>query len=329
MLFSETLVVLSTGVELCIKPYMNEVYQQTLSDQLNFSGKGLHTGKISNIKILPGAENQGIIFKRVDLENNNFIKANFSNVTSAKLCTTLENEFGVQVSTVEHLLASLYIIGIDNAVIEIDNVEVPIMDGSAKDFLEIIKKKEVKKLNAKRKYLKILDKIELVDGKRKISIEPKETALEVNFQLNYKNSVIGNQKNCVNFQFDDLTDIYQSRTFCLFDDIEKIKKLGLAQGGSLDNAVVVKNDKVLNNGGLRNKKEFVNHKILDLAGDFLLSGYRVLGKVNCYQGGHELTNNFLRKIFSKKKSYELFQYKDIIISKKISLNQSTKIAVNA
>ena len=308
---------------------MNEIYQQTIGDQLNFSGKGLHTGKISNIKILPGAENQGIIFKRIDLEKNNLIKASFSNVTSAKLCTTLENEFGVQVSTVEHLLASLYIIGIDNAVIEIDNVEVPIMDGSAKDFLEILKKKEIKKLNAKRKYLKILDKIELVDGKRKISIEPKENALEINFQLNYKNSAIGNQKNCVNFQFDDLTDIYQSRTFCLFDDIEKIKKLGLAQGGSLDNAVVVKDDKVLNAGGLRNKKEFVNHKILDLAGDFLLSGYRVLGKVNCYQGGHELTNNFLKKIFSKKKSYELFQYKDIIISKKISLNQSTKLAVNA
>ncbi len=308
---------------------MNEVYQQTLNDQLNFTGKGLHTGKISNVKILPGVENQGIIFKRVDLENNNLIKANFSNVTSAKLCTTLENEFGVQVSTVEHLLASLYIIGIDNAVIEIDNVEVPIMDGSAKDFLEILKKKEIKKLNAKRKYLKILDKIELVDGKREISIEPNESALEVNFQLNYKNNVIGNQKNCVNFQFDDLTDIYQSRTFCLFDDIEKIKKLGLAQGGSLDNAVVVKDDKVLNDGGLRNKKEFVNHKILDLVGDFLLSGYRVLGKVNCYQGGHELTNNFLRKIFSKKKSYELFQHKDIIISKKINLNQSTKIAVNA
>ena len=308
---------------------MNEIYQQTIGGQLNFSGKGLHTGKISNIKILPGAENQGIIFKRIDLEKNNLIKASFSNVTSAKLCTTLENEFGVQVSTVEHLLASLYITGIDNAVIEIDNVEVPIMDGSAKDFLEILKKKEIKKLNAKRKYLKILDKIELVDGKRKISIEPKENALEVNFQLNYKNSAIGNQKNCVNFQFDDLTDIYQSRTFCLFDDIEKIKKLGLAQGGSLDNAVVVKDDKVLNAGGLRNKKEFVNHKILDLAGDFLLSGYRVLGKVNCYQGGHELTNNFLKKIFSKKKSYELFQYKDIIISKKISLNQSTKLAVNA
>ena len=311
------------------KAMMNEIYQQTLSNQLNFSGKGLHTGKTSNIKILPGVENQGIIFKRVDLKNNNLIKANFSNVTSAKLCTTLENGFGVQVSTVEHLLASLYIIGIDNAVVEIDNEEVPIMDGSAKDFLETLKKKEIKKQNAKRKYLKILDKIELVDGKRKISIEPKETALEVNFQLNYKNSVIGNQKNCVNFQLDDLTDIYQSRTFCLFDDIEKIKKLGLAQGGSLDNAVVVKDDKVLNDGGLRNKKEFVNHKILDLVGDFLLSGYRVLGKVNCYQGGHELTNNFLRKIFSKKKSYELFQHKDIIISKKINLNQSTKIAVNA
>ena len=112
------------------------------------------------------------------------------------------------------------------------------------------------------------------------------------------------------------------------EDIEKIKKLGLAKGGSLDNAIVVDNQKVLNKNGLRNEKEFVNHKILDLAGDFLLSGYRVLGKVNCYQGGHELTNNFLKKLFKKITSYELFQYKDIIISKNQTF-QSTKLAVNA
>ncbi len=308
---------------------MLEIYQQTLSEPVNFSGKGLHTGKIANVKIYPGKENQGIIFKRVDLKNNNLIKANFNNVTSAKLCTTLQNKTGVKVLTVEHLLASLYIMGVDNAFIEIDNVEVPIMDGSAKEFLKIIKKKEIKKLNAKRKYLKILDTVKLVDGKRTISIEPNETAFEVDFQLNYKNKIIGNQKNCVNFQYDDLTKISESRTFCLFEDIEKIKKIGLAQGGSLENAIVVNNNKVLNNGGLRNKKEFVNHKILDLAGDFLLSGYRVLGKVKCFQGGHELSNNFLRKLFNEKKSYKIFQYKDIFISKKITLNQSTKIAVSA
>ena len=308
---------------------MLEIYQQTLSEPVNFSGKGLHTGKIANVKIYPGKENQGIIFKRVDLKNNNLIKANFNNVTSAKLCTTLQNKTGVKVLTVEHLLASLYIMGVDNAFIEIDNVEVPIMDGSAKEFLKIIKKKEIKKLNAKRKYLKILDTVKLVDGKRTISIEPNETAFEVDFQLKYKNKIIGNQKNCVNFQYDDLTKISESRTFCLFEDIEKIKKIGLAQGGSLENAIVVNNNKVLNNGGLRNKKEFVNHKILDLAGDFLLSGYRVLGKVKCFQGGHELSNNFLRKLFNEKKSYKIFQYKDIFISKKITLNQSTKIAVSA
>ena len=123
---------------------MLEIFQQTLSEPVSFSGNGLHTGKIANVKIYPGEENQGIIFKRVDLKNNNLIKANFNNVTSAKLCTTLQNKTGVKVLTVEHLLASLYIMGIDNALIEIDNDEVPIMDGSAKEFLKIIRKKEIK-----------------------------------------------------------------------------------------------------------------------------------------------------------------------------------------
>ena len=121
---------------------------------------------------------------------------------------------------------------------------------------------------------------------------PNEFFLEVSFQLKYENKIIGNQRNLVNFQLDDLKAIEESRTFCLYEDIEKIKKMGLAKGGSLDNAIVVDKDKVINENGLRNQKEFVNHKILDLAGDFLLSGYRILGKVVCYQGGHELTNLF-------------------------------------
>ena len=308
---------------------MNDIYQKTLSKKLSFKGIGLHSGCRSNINILPAKEDQGIIFKRIDLNKNNIIKANFENVTSARLCTTLENNFGIKVSTVEHLLAALYIIGIDNAVIEIDNEEVPIMDGSSKDFINSLKETRLVTLPKKRKYVKILNKIELFDGERKISIEPNASSLEVNFQLNYDNKLIGNQKNSVDFDKDDLEEVSSSRTFCLFEDIEKIKKFGLAKGGSLENAVVVDKDKVLNEGGLRNKKEFVNHKILDLAGDFLLSGHRIIGKVNCYQGGHELTNLFLRKIFKTESAYKIIELKDFDISKKFQSKELEKIAVNA
>ena len=308
---------------------MQEIYQKTLLNRLNFKGIGLHSGKKSNLLVKPAKEDVGIIFKRVDLEKDNLVVANYKNVTSAKLCTTLENEFGVRVSTVEHLLAALYLAGIDNAIVEIDSEEVPIMDGSAKEFLEALKKTKVKTLPKKRKYLKIIDKVELKDGEKKISIEPIDNSLEVNFQLNYKNKIIGKQKNVVNFETDDLDDVSSSRTFCLFEDIEKIKKAGLARGGSLDNAVVVDGNNVMNSDGLRNEKEFVNHKILDLAGDFLLSGYRIIGKVVCYQGGHELTNKFLRKLFNNKSSLKIFENKDIVFSKNISLKQSSKIAVNA
>ena len=307
---------------------MQEIYQQTLSMPICFEGVGLHSGQNSKIKILPGNEDQGIVFKRIDLKNNNLVKASYKNVSSAKLCTTLKNEYGVKISTVEHLLASLYIMGIDNAIIEINKEEVPIMDGSAKSFLNILKKTIIKEQSKKIKYLKILDTVELIDGSRKISIEPNDN-FEVDFQLNYQNKIIGNQRNVINFQEDDLNKIIESRTFCLFEDIEKIKKFGLGKGGSLDNAVVVDKDKILNEGGLRNEKEFVNHKILDLAGDFLLSGYRVLGKIKCYQGGHELTNMFLRKLLKSASAFSNLEFKDTVFSKKNKTNQSIKIAVNA
>ena len=306
---------------------MLDMYQKTLSKSVCFEGVGLHSGKTSKIKLLPAKEDHGIIFKRVDLNSNNIINANFANVSSARLCTTLENNNGVKVSTVEHLLAALYINGIDNAVIEIDNQEVPIMDGSSKDFLKVLKKTPLIDQVKKRKYLKISNKVVLLDGERKISIEPEET-FEVSFQLNYKNKTIGKQKNCVNFQNDDLSEVIESRTFCLFEDIESIKKIGLAKGGSLDNAVVVDDNKVLNKDGLRNKKEFVNHKILDLAGDFMLSGFRVLGKVRCYQGGHELTNIFLRKLLKQKLNYSIIEAENKIISKSISQFDPIKIAAN-
>jgi UDP-3-O-[3-hydroxymyristoyl] N-acetylglucosamine deacetylase len=308
---------------------MLNLFQKTLSKSVVFKGHGLHSGVDSELKIIPAAENFGIVFKRTDLEKDNIVLANYKNVSSAQLCTTLRNEFNVSVSTVEHLLAALYIAGIDNAIIEINNEEVPIMDGSAKDFLEIIKKTKIKTSNKKRKYLRILDKVELIDGERKISIEPNDLSFEVDFQLNYVNEIIGKQKNIVNFQNDDLEEVFTSRTFCLFEDIEKIKKAGLAKGGSLENAVVVDGDKVLNEDGLRNQKEFVNHKILDLAGDFLLSGHRILGKVKCYQGGHELTNKFLRKLLKSKSATSIINLDNIAISKRENSDQSIKLAVNA
>ncbi|MDC0903121.1 UDP-3-O-acyl-N-acetylglucosamine deacetylase [Pelagibacteraceae bacterium] len=308
---------------------MLNVYQHTIDNIVSFKGIGLHSGKISNVKLVPAKENQGIIFKRTDLKENNIIKANYNNVTSAKLCTTLENSSGSKVSTVEHLLASFYILGIDNVIIEIDNEEVPIMDGSSKDFIKMLNKTGLKKLDKRKKFLKILKRIELEDGDRKISIEPSNFDFEVNFELNYSNKIIGKQKNNINFFNSNLEDIYSSRTFCLFQDIEKIKKSGLAKGGSLENAVVVNDEKVINEEGLRNNKEFVNHKILDLAGDFLLSGYSILGKVDCHQGGHQLSNTFLRKLLKSKEAYTEIELNDIELPKKAQVNQIVKLAVNA
>jgi UDP-3-O-[3-hydroxymyristoyl] N-acetylglucosamine deacetylase len=281
------------------------------------------------VKIIPANDNHGIVFKRTDLQENNFIKANFENVSSARLCTTIQNKFNVSVSTIEHLLAALYIVGIDNALIEINASEVPIMDGSSKEFVETILKAGIKEQNAKRKYLKILKKFDLKESEKFISAEPNESSLKVDFELVYSNQVIGNQRNQINFSDKDLSTVYESRTFCLFEDVEKIKKMGLAKGGSLDNAIVVKDNKILNSSGLRNSKEFVNHKILDLAGDFLLSGYRVLGSITCVQGGHSLSNLFLRDLLKDKSNYSLIEVKESKTVKTYFKTPLNKLAVNA
>ena len=308
---------------------MLNIFQKTIQKEITFKGVGLHSGLNAEVKVLPAAANFGIVFKRIDLDKDNVIKANFENVSSAKLCTTLENKFNITISTVEHLLAALYITGIDNALIEINNSEVPIMDGSSKEFVEVINKTGVKNLNTKRKYLKVMKRFEFKENDKTISIEPNDNGLEVNFELVYTNKVIGTQSNKVNFTDSDLTNIYTSRTFCLFEDIEKIKKIGLAKGGSLENAVVVKGDEILNAEGLRNKKEFVNHKILDLAGDFLLSGYRILGSVKCDQGGHSLSNLFLRAIFKDESNFVIVEQEESTSTKNYFKIPTNKLAVNA
>ena len=308
---------------------MWDKYQKTLNSQVSFSGIGLHSGKKVDVTLEPANSNSGITFKRIDLEKNNEVIANFKNVSSAKLCTKIENEFGTSVSTVEHLMAAFYICGIDNLVVNLNGPEVPIMDGSAKDFVEIIKKSGLKTLKGKRKFVKIKKVIELKDSDKYIKISPTNN-FEVKFTLDYKNNpLIRTQTNSVNFKEKNLEDIYNARTFCLYEDIEEIKSIGLAKGGSLDNAIVVQGNKILNEEGLRSKKEFVNHKILDLAGDFMLSGVRVIGFVECVHGGHALTNKFLKKIFSEKSNYDLIESESSSQNVRKILPLNKRLAVNA
>ena len=286
---------------------MSYLNQKTINLPITFEGIGLHSGKNVKICAKPAEPNTGIIFKRVDLKINNIVYPNFNNVTNTSLNTTISNEYGVTVSTIEHLMGALFGLGIDNVIIEIDNEEVPILDGSAKEFVSKIFKVGIKSSETPIKIIKINKKVEFYDSKRFISIEPSKLSLDIEFELKYDNSVIGNQKNKVKVYEDDLTHIYNSRTFCLFEDIEKIKALGLAKGGSLENAVVVKDKEILNKDGLRNKKEFVNHKILDCIGDLYTCGYRMLANIKCSQGGHYLTNELLRKVFENQENFAVLE----------------------
>ena len=289
---------------------MSVLNQKTVKNIIKFSGIGLHSGEEVNLSIKPAVPNTGIIFKRVDLSQKNLIYPSFENVSNTSLNTTISNEHGVQVSTIEHLMGALFCSGVDNALIEIDNVEVPILDGSAKNFIEKIFLTGLEVSSTPIKIIKINKKVEFSDGDRSISIEPSKLSLDIDYELKYDNQLIGNQKNKINVYEDELKDIFNSRTFCLYEDIERIKKNGLAKGGSLDNAIVVKGAKVLNDQGLRNDKEFVNHKILDCIGDLYTSGYRLLAKIKCFQGGHYLSNKLLRKVFDNNDNFSIIEIKE-------------------
>ena len=289
---------------------MSGLNQKTVKNNVFFKGIGLHNGKKVTLCIKPAAPNTGIIFKRTDLNRDNIIFPSFENVSNTSLNTTISNESGVKVSTIEHLMGALFGLGIDNALIEIDNEEVPILDGSSKEFIKKLISTGLSLSSSPIKIIKINKKIKFQDGDRFISIEPSKLSLDIKFELKYDNLVIGNQKNKINVYEDDLEDIFNSRTFCLYEDIEAIKKNGLAKGGSLDNAIVVKGNKILNSEKLRNKKEFVNHKILDCIGDLYTSGYRMIASVVCSQGGHYLTNQLLRKLFENQENFSIIEIQE-------------------
>ena len=289
---------------------MSYLTQKTIENNVSFSGVALHSGLNVNICIKPAEPNFGIVFKRVDCKINNLVYPNFLNVSNTSLNTTIQNEFGVKVSTIEHLMGALFGLGIDNALVEIDNEEVPILDGSAKEFIDKIIMAGIKISESPIKIIKINKVIKYEDGERFIEIKPSTLSLDIDFELKYENPIIGKQRNKVKVYEDDLTDVFNSRTFCLYEDIETIKKNGLAKGGSLQNAIVVKDKEILNSEGLRNEKEFVNHKILDCIGDLYTSGFRIVASVKCSQGGHYLTNQLLRKVFQNKENFSILEIKE-------------------
>ena len=290
---------------------MSVLNQKTLKETITIDGVGLHGGKKVHMEIKPAKPNTGIVFKRTDIKNNNIVMPGVFNVSNAAYCTTISNDSGITVSTIEHLMGALFGLGVDNVLIEINNEEVPILDGSAKIFVSEINRVGIKTSETPIKIIKIEKKVNCFkEGGKSISIEPNKISLDIDFEIKYKNSLIGTQRNLVKVYEDDLTEVYNSRTFCLFEDVEKLKKMNLAKGGTLENAIVVKGQKILNKNGLRNKKEFVNHKILDCMGDLYLSGYKIIGKLICSQGGHKLTNQLLRRVFEDNANFSLVEVKE-------------------
>ncbi len=289
---------------------MSVLNQKTIKDSIKFHGIGLHSGKEVVMKLFPAPPNTGIIFKRSDIKNNNLIYPSVFNVSSASYCTKLSNESGVSVSTVEHLMAALCGLGIDNLLIDLNSEELPIMDGSAKDFVKLIENVGFKISDQPIRIIKVDKKITYKDDEKFITFEPNKITLEIDFEIKYKQNSILNQRNKKNIYMDDLKDMFYSRTFCLYEDVEKLKKLGLAQGGSLDNAIVLKGNEILNTEKLRNDNEFVNHKILDCLGDIYLAGYRMVGKITSSQGGHNVTNKGLRELLSNNENFSIIELKE-------------------
>ena len=284
---------------------MFQNFQRTIKESIQLEGVGLHNGIKVNLSLHPAEASSGILFKRIDVDNpKNIIAASYKNVSSSALCTKIKNSYGVSVSTIEHLMAAFYGEGIDNVLVEVDAPEIPIMDGSAFDFVEAIRSVGTQEQNYSKKFIKVLKKVEVKDAAKYISIEPLMKDLIIDFEIVYKNPLIRTRRKEFKLSNGNLNSIYNSRTFCLYEDIDQIKKQGLAKGGSLENAIVVMENKILNEDGLRNRHEFVDHKILDCMGDLMLSGYRIFGHVKTSQGGHQLTTALLKKFFSNETNWE-------------------------
>ena len=281
----------------------NILLQKTLKRKIHFSGVGVHSGRAVSIIIEPAESDTGIVFERTDLKNNNLIKAVIDNVVDSRLCTKIANSSGNFVATIEHLMAALSALGIDNATVKINSSELPALDGSSNEYVKKILDAGIKTLNKRKKILRILKDVKVKSGDRFISISP-SNKLSINISINYPDTIIGHSEYFYTHTQDNfINDLSKARTYTLYEDIEKMRTAGLAIGGNLNNAIVVDKNKILNPDGLRFEKEFVKHKTLDCIGDFYLLGMQLVGNINCFAPGHSLNQQLIRKVLKNKKNY--------------------------
>ena len=282
----------------------NNQNQQTIEESISISGIGLHSGKLVEIKILPAEVDHGIKFIRIDKKTDNVIDAVWSNVSETVLSTTISNQSGIKISTIEHLMSALSGLHIDNLIIYINASEVPIMDGSSKPFVDLIENVGIRVQNKKRKLLNIKKTIEVKKDNSSAKIIP-SNQFSIDFEIDFPSQLVSKQScqlQLINGNYK--TDIAAARTFGFEKDVEYLRSNGLALGGSLENAVVVGENEILNKDGLRYSDEFVRHKILDSIGDLYLAGSPIIGYFYGNKSGHHLNNQLLRKLFSDQSNFE-------------------------
>jgi UDP-3-O-[3-hydroxymyristoyl] N-acetylglucosamine deacetylase len=283
--------------------------QSTVLNTVSCSGIGLHTGIPCNLKIRPAAPDWGIVFTRQDLPKKVKIKAHIDNVVDATLATTLGRE-GVKVSTVEHLMAAFAGLGIDNAEVELDGPEVPIMDGSSEPFNNLLKKAGIQPQEMVKKFVIIKRPVTVTEGDRQATLLPSND-FKISYTIDFKHPLISNQYYLIQISNGNFErEICRARTFGFLKEYETLKARGFARGGSLENAVVIDETRVINEGGLRFADEFVRHKILDSIGDLWLLGAQVIGHFIGYKSGHTLNHKLIRKLLAHKDWWELLEFSD-------------------
>ena len=279
--------------------------QKTLKRKIHFSGVGVHNGRAVSMSIEPSEVDTGIVFYRTDLERNNIVKAEIDNVVESRLCTKIKNSSGVHIATIEHLMAALSALSIDNAIVKINSSELPALDGSSNEYVKKILSSGIKTQNCSKKIFKVLKKIEVKNGDRFTSITP-SNKLSINISINYPETIIGHSQYFYTHTQDNfINNLSMARTYTLYEDIEKMRTAGLAIGGNLNNAIVVDKYKILNPKGLRFEKEFVKHKTLDCIGDFYLLGMDLVGDIDCFAPGHSLNQQLIKEILKSKENFRI------------------------
>lgn len=287
-------------------------FERTFKNEVIGEGVGIHSGAKATIVLKPAPAGTGLIFKRTDItDKDNMIPADYLHVGDTKLCSCFANKDGVSVSTAEHLMAALNAFGVTNAYIELSGPEIPIMDGSAKDFVELFENAGIQDLEKPQKALKIKKEVTFTDDKGIcVSIKPAEKDLTIDFDIDFAAKAIGHQAFIFTLSLDAFKEqIGFARTFGQMQEVQMLHAMGLGRGGSLENTVIVDNDKILNPKGLRDNLEFVRHKILDTVGDLFQAGMPIIGYFKGSKSGHYHNNMLLREVFKSPENYEIVELK--------------------